>query len=64
MAFAPNGTTLATAGKDLILWSLTGLKYLREHAVERACSIVGHGLSPDDWARYIPGLPYQDTCPD
>jgi WD40 repeat protein len=64
VAFAPDGTTLATTGYDtMILWSLISLKNLRDHAMERACSIVGNGLSRDDWARYIPELPYQNTCP-
>jgi WD40 repeat protein len=66
VAFAPDGHTLATAiaGDNTVsLWDLKGLNDLRDHAVERACSIIGRGLDRDEWARYVSGLQYQDTCP-
>ena len=71
VAFAPDGTTLATGGTTLaaggtdgtvILWDLTGLNDLLDHAVERACSFTGRGLDHEEWSRFIPGLPYLDTC--
>ncbi|HZM81697.1 MAG TPA: TIR domain-containing protein [Candidatus Limnocylindrales bacterium] len=65
LAFAPDGRTLAAGSWDhtTILWDLTPLNDLRSHATERACAITGRGLDRDEWARYIPGLPYQNTCP-
>jgi WD40 repeat protein len=64
VAFAPDGRTLATAGFDrtVIMWDLTGLNELRVHAVQRACAITPGGLSPEDWARYVPGLNYESPC--
>jgi WD40 repeat protein len=65
LAFAPNRRIPATGSGDgtVILWDLKKLNDLREHTVERACSITRGGLNRDEWARYIPGLPYQATCP-
>ncbi|MGH3711696.1 MAG: WD40 repeat domain-containing protein, partial [Pseudonocardiaceae bacterium] len=65
VVFAPDGRTLATGSTDhtTILWDLTGLNYLLGHALERACAVTGGGLHRDEWARSIPGLPYQQTCP-
>jgi len=64
VAFAPDGRTLATGSDDYstMLWDLTGFNSLRDHAPERACAITGGGLNPDEWARYVPGLAYEDAC--
>jgi WD40 repeat protein len=64
--FAPNGHILAT-GSDYgttILWDLNSINDIRNHAAERACSITEGGLNRDEWARYISGLPYENTCPN
>jgi WD40 repeat protein len=71
VVFSPAGHILVTTSAGpvltlplIILWDLTGLNYLRDHITERACSLTGRGLNPDEWIRYIPGLAYQKTCPD
>jgi WD40 repeat protein len=64
VALAPGGNILATGGSDatVVLWNLTDLNQLRDHATQRACAITRGGLNRAQWVRYIPGLPYQDTC--
>jgi WD40 repeat protein len=64
VAFAPDGNTLASGSVDqtAILWDLADLNNLRRHAAERACSLTQRGLDREEWARYVRGLPYQETC--
>jgi WD40 repeat protein len=62
--FSPNGRTLATIGFDnkATLWDVNGVVDLQDHAAETACAITSKGLDEATWKRYIPGLPYQNTC--
>jgi WD40 repeat protein len=68
VAFDPHGTTLATGSGTfptdgtVSLWDLANLKKLREDPVTAACQRVGLGLTEEEWTRYIPSLPYEDTC--
>jgi WD40 repeat protein len=65
VAFSPSGHTMATGGGDniVILHDITKLNDLRDHAVDRACQRTGRGLNRDEWAHYISGVPYEQTCP-
>ena len=58
VAFSPHGHTLAGASSDGItrLWNLN-----IHYAIERICVAAG-GLTPQQWHRYIPQLPYQPSC--
>jgi WD40 repeat protein len=64
VAFAPDEPLLATAGDNgmVRLWNLSGLQWLREHAMERACAITGGGLSDDEWANYVQGFEHVNVC--
>lgn len=64
VAFAPDGRTLAASdGRSVSWWDISNLIELRANPAEWACAITGRGLDPDQWVRYISGLPYQNTCP-
>ena len=65
VAFAPDGRTLVTGSADtaVALWDLAKLNDFRNHPGQHACALAGRGLSRDEWAQHVSGLPYQDTCP-
>ena len=65
LAFAPDRRTLATggAGGQVVLWDLATLNDFRNRPLQEACYLAGHGLNRNEWARYVAGLPYQNTCP-
>ncbi|MGO1056934.1 nSTAND1 domain-containing NTPase [Crossiella sp. CA198] len=58
-AFSPDGRILATAGHDraIRLWA-TDL----DRAADRICGWDAPGITPADWARHLPGLPYRPPC--
>jgi WD40 repeat protein len=68
LLFHPDGRTLTTSGTNrssasAVLWDYSQLNDLRAHPADLACALTGGGLTPDDWASYIPEAPYQPTCP-
>jgi WD40 repeat protein len=68
VAFSADGTTLLV-GTDyardghIALWDLSELSRLRADPAATGCTIAGRGLDREEWAREIPELAYQDTCP-
>jgi len=65
VAYSPDGRNLATGSYDgtAILWDASVVDNLARHDVALACAIAGPALSPSDWSRYVPGMPYERTCP-
>jgi WD40 repeat protein len=65
VAFGPDGARLVTASDDhtLLLWDFGLLQFLLDRAVELACAYAGGGFDREDWARYVIGSPYRDSCP-
>ncbi|MFD4652246.1 trypsin-like peptidase domain-containing protein [Streptomyces sp. NPDC058441] len=64
MGFTPDGRTLLTTGSDgkLRRWDVAPIADIRKDPVKQACTLGGGGLGKDDWASFIPSLPYRDTC--
>jgi hypothetical protein len=64
VAFTADGATLAIGTNDTAarLWDIKSLRALREKAAPVACQRAGRGLNHEEWKRYIPDLPYQNTC--
>jgi WD40 repeat protein len=58
-AFDSNRDILATAGNDgtVRLWDTD-----TSQVAAYICSIAGDGITPAEWAKYIPGLPYNPPC--
>ena len=59
IAFGPDDHTLATAGLDMTvhLWNTDP-----ERVVASVCATVNRDLHPDEWAQFLPGVPYRRTC--
>jgi WD40 repeat protein len=61
VAFSPDGHTLVTStdGVAARLWDVPSTAQVDSVL----CTRVGRSLTPDEWHRYIPDLPYQQVCP-
>ncbi len=46
------------------LWDYSALTALRTDPAGHACAIAGRGLTAEEWARYVPELPYRGSCSD
>lgn len=57
--FSPDGTTLVAGSQDgtVRLWITSPAL-----AARYACSIAGTPITPAEWARYVPALPYRPPC--
>jgi WD40 repeat protein len=64
LAFARDESILVTAldSGEALLWDLGPLNSVRQHALERACSVTGGGMDREEWGRYAPAFPYIDAC--
>lgn len=62
--FSADGQVLAAGDYDgtVILWRLDNLTRLLADPMLAACAVTAGGLTPAEWARYVPGLPYEDSC--
>ena len=58
IAFGPGGEALAAgSGDDIWLWNLDV-----NAAIQRICATTSNILTPAQWKRYIPQLPYGPPC--
>ncbi|MBV9792354.1 MAG: helix-turn-helix domain-containing protein [Actinobacteria bacterium] len=59
VAFSPSGSTLAAGSADgsVHLWDTTAAA-----AARAVCSMGGDPIDRSEWARYLPGTPYQPPC--
>lgn len=65
LAFTPGGRTLlGYDGYDETVRSfdLGGLRRFRDDPGGQVCDLLGSGLDPAQWRRYVPDLPYEKSC--
>jgi hypothetical protein len=62
LVFSADGTALATASDDRTarLWSGVASPDMQ---IEKICRAAGRNLTEEEWSRYLPDRPYEETCP-
>lgn len=60
LQYTPDGTSVVVSGDSGETWVLpTSLARLDAHA----CQVANRNFTRTEWARYVPGRPYQRVCP-
>jgi WD40 repeat protein len=61
---SPDGQMLAAGGLNgrINLLRLNSTELTLRYFTRLICSKVGHNLTPSQWTKFVPGLPYQRTC--
>ncbi|NNN37309.1 WD40 repeat domain-containing protein, partial [Streptomyces sp. S3(2020)] len=59
LAFSPDGTLLYAAGDHTPVQTY---EITPEAAADTVCRRVRDGLSPEEWHRQLPDVPYRETC--
>ena len=59
LAFSPDGGTLYAAGEH-VPWQKYDID--PDRAVDTVCARAGASLSPADWNRFLPEVPYRQLC--
>ncbi len=58
LAFSNDGTTLASAGNEIVLWDMSPPSWLKN-----SCNLAGRNLGQTEWQQYFPDEEYRSTCP-
>ncbi|WP_377642440.1 BTAD domain-containing putative transcriptional regulator [Oryzobacter terrae] len=60
VAYLPDGAGLVVSAVDGRTWTVDTRA---AHWVERACRLAGRNLTLAEWRQFVPGRPYEVTCP-
>jgi WD40 repeat protein len=58
LRFDPDGKVLMAASGDIYLWDTDP-----DRVIQRICASAGDKITEPEWAKHIPGVPYQPICP-